>query len=131
MTRTQSQDWVENNEDDSTKERKSKSELRSLFTVFYLTRWKWIEFTPQSTGLFIMQDFLEEKAFQDAAGTASYYIATCDFLLFTKIKSHLKGIHHDGEDEVKEAVTTVLKWLTSLDHQRWFESWEQCWCRSV
>lgn len=44
--------------------------------------------------------------------------------LFAKIKSHFKGSHHGGEQEVMEAVTAVLNGLTSEDYQGRFQSWK-------
>ncbi|GJQ83725.1 hypothetical protein Trydic_g20601 [Trypoxylus dichotomus] len=58
-------------------------------------------------------------------------IAHWGFLLFPKMKSHLKGTEHSGVQEAKEAVTAVLKGLTSEDYQECLESWEQRWNRCV
>ncbi len=58
-------------------------------------------------------------------------LAPCDFFLFPKMKSYLKGTHHGGVEEVKEAVTAVLNSLTPEDFQGCFEGWERRWKRCV
>ncbi|CAH2104125.1 unnamed protein product [Euphydryas editha] len=55
----------------------------------------------------------------------------CDFFLCPKMKSHLKGTHHGGVQEVQKAVNVVLNGLTSEDYQGCFQSWEKRWNRCV
>jgi len=82
--------------------------------------------------LFIVQEFLAKKGIPTLPHPPySPDIASCDFFLFPKMKSHLKGTHHGGIQEVKEAVTAVPNGLTSEDYQGCFQSWEQRWNRCV
>jgi hypothetical protein len=47
----------------------------------------------------------------------------CDFYLFPKIKSVLKGTHFSSVEDVKVKTTEILNSLTENDMQNCFERW--------
>jgi len=51
-------------------------------------------------------------------------LAPCDFFLFPKIKSALKGTHSGSMDEVKVKTAELLYSLTPNDLQHCFEQWK-------
>ncbi|XKL59606.1 hypothetical protein PGB90_000622 [Kerria lacca] len=60
-------------------------------------------------------------------------LAPCDFYLFPKVKSTLKGTRLESVEAEKEKTARVLKELTEKDFQHCFEQWkirmERCWDR--
>ena len=60
-------------------------------------------------------------------------LAPCDFFLFPKIKSTLKGTGFESVDAVKAKATQLLNSLTQDDLQHCFQQWkirmERCWDR--
>ena len=51
-------------------------------------------------------------------------LAPCDFFLFPKIKSALKGTRVESEDAVKAKATQLLNGLTQDDLQHYFQQWK-------
>lgn len=51
-------------------------------------------------------------------------LAPCDFYLFPKVKSALKGTRFESVEAVKEKAARVLKELTEKDFQHCFEQWK-------
>ena len=51
-------------------------------------------------------------------------LAPCDFFLFPKIKSALKGARFESMDEVKAKATQLLNSLTQDDPQHCFQQWK-------
>lgn len=51
-------------------------------------------------------------------------LAPCDFYLFPKIKSALKGTRFDTVEDVKRKATEVMKGLTQNDFQHCFGQWK-------
>nr|CAH7723476.1 unnamed protein product [Callosobruchus chinensis] len=51
-------------------------------------------------------------------------LAPCDFYLFPKIKSSLKGTRFESVEDVKEKTADLLKRLTLHDMQHCFEQWK-------
>jgi transposase len=51
-------------------------------------------------------------------------LAPCDFFLFPKIKSALKGTRFESVDAVKAKATQLLKSITQDDLQHCFEQWK-------
>ena len=51
-------------------------------------------------------------------------LAPCDFFLFPKIKSALKGTRFESVDTVKAKATQLLNSLTQDDLQHWFQQWK-------
>ena len=58
-------------------------------------------------------------------------LAPCDFFLFPKIKSALKGTRFESVDAVKAKATQLLNSLTQDDLQHCFQQWNirMEWCR--
>jgi len=51
-------------------------------------------------------------------------LAPCDFWLFPKLKSALKGTHFESVEAVKTKTTEVLKTLQEKDFQHCFNQWK-------
>ncbi|KAL4154057.1 hypothetical protein QTP88_001890 [Uroleucon formosanum] len=51
-------------------------------------------------------------------------LAPCDFWLFPKLKSALKGTHFESVEAVKTKATEVLKALQEKDFQHCFNQWK-------
>ena len=51
-------------------------------------------------------------------------LAPCDFYLFPKLKSALKGTHFQSVEEVKTKTADILKKMTLNDFQHCFEQWK-------
>ena len=51
-------------------------------------------------------------------------LAPCDFFLFLKIKSALKGIRFESMEDVKRKSSELLKALTKEDFHHRFERWK-------
>ncbi|GFW99473.1 putative mariner transposase [Trichonephila clavipes] len=51
-------------------------------------------------------------------------LAPCDFCLFPKVKSALKGTRFESVEAVKEKAAGVLKELTKDDFQHCFQQWK-------
>ncbi|CAH1113610.1 unnamed protein product, partial [Psylliodes chrysocephalus] len=58
-------------------------------------------------------------------------LAPLDFWLFPKLKEPMKGHRYKDLEDIKRAVTSVLKNLTSGDFQRYFQKWEERWTKCV
>lgn len=52
-------------------------------------------------------------------------LAPCDFFLFPKIKSALKGTHFATVKEVKEKTAELLRSLTENDMHKYLEQWKE------
>ena len=52
-------------------------------------------------------------------------LSPCDFLLFQKLKFHLKGRHFGTVENIEKAVTAQLKAIPVSDIQRCYEEWER------
>jgi hypothetical protein len=52
---------------------------------------------------------------------------TCDFFLFPKLKTHLKGHHFGTVENVQAAATRALNNISSEDLQHCYEEWQQRW----
>ena len=50
-------------------------------------------------------------------------LAPCDFFLFPKIKSGLKGTRFESVDAVKKQVTQLMYNLSEKDLQHYFQQW--------
>jgi len=53
-------------------------------------------------------------------------LAPCDFFLFPKIKSALKGTRFESVDAVKAKATQLLNSITQDDLQHCFQQWKIC-----
>ena len=52
-------------------------------------------------------------------------LSPCDFILFPKLKFHLKGRHFGTVENIEKAVTDQLKAIPVSDYQRCYEEWKQ------
>lgn len=57
-------------------------------------------------------------------------LAPCDFALFPRLKSHLRGTHFTSEDDLTSAVNSFFGSLTDIDFRdifiKWCERWQKC-----
>jgi hypothetical protein len=51
-------------------------------------------------------------------------LALCDFFIFPKIKSVLKGTRFESVDAVNAKATQLLKSITQDDLQHYFQQWK-------
>jgi len=52
-------------------------------------------------------------------------LSPCDFVLFPKLKFHLKGRHFGTVENIEKAVTDQQKAILVSDYQRCYEDWKQ------
>ena len=52
-------------------------------------------------------------------------LAPCDFFLFPKLKTHLKGHHFGTVENVQAAATRALNNISSEDFRHCYEEWQQ------
>ncbi|KAL4089251.1 hypothetical protein QTP88_024309 [Uroleucon formosanum] len=75
---------------------------------------------------FSIQRFLTEKKMSVLQHPPySPDLAPCDFFLFPKIKSFLKGTHFQTVDDVKMKTAELLKGLNESDWQHCFQEWQR------
>jgi len=58
-------------------------------------------------------------------------LAPCDFFLFPKLKTHLKGHNFGTVENVQAAATRALNNISSEDFVHCYEEWQQRWNRCV
>jgi len=58
-------------------------------------------------------------------------LAPCDFFLFPKLKTHLKGHHFGTVENVQAAATRALNNISSEDFLHCCEEWQQHWNRCI
>ena len=81
--------------------------------------------TPAHKALIICQFLAERNIATLEYPPYSPDLAMCDFFLFPKIKSVLKGTHFFDIDSIKMAVTTELKKIPENAFQECFKSWKR------
>ena len=52
-------------------------------------------------------------------------LSPCDFLLFPRLKNHLKGRHFGTLDNIQKSVTDELKGISAEAFQYCYEQWKQ------
>ncbi|KAJ4426267.1 hypothetical protein ANN_27079 [Periplaneta americana] len=71
------------------------------------------------------------KAEESAAGVKQNQdLAPCDFWLFPKLKTPLKGSHFESREEIMRNATTELNTIPKEDFQRCFRQWKDRWAKS-
>jgi hypothetical protein len=58
-------------------------------------------------------------------------LAPCDFFLFPKLKTHLKGPNFGTVENVQAAATRALNKISSEDFLHCYEEWQQRWNRCI
>ena len=58
-------------------------------------------------------------------------LAPCDFFLFPKLKTHLKGHHSGTIENVQAAATRALNNISSENFLHCYEEWQQRWNRCI
>jgi len=58
-------------------------------------------------------------------------LAPCDFFLFYKLKTHLKGHHFGTVENIQAVATRALNNISSEDFLHCYEEWQQRWNRCI
>jgi hypothetical protein len=58
-------------------------------------------------------------------------LATCDFFLFQKVKTPLKGLHFESAEYIRRSVTQVLNDIPQNALQECCKQWQHRWRRCV
>jgi len=58
-------------------------------------------------------------------------LATCDFFLFPKLKTHLKGHNFGAVENAQAAATRALNNISNEDFLHCYEQWQQRWNRCI
>jgi hypothetical protein len=53
-------------------------------------------------------------------------LTLCDFLLFPKLKSFVRGTHFQSFEDIHKKIAELLKELSQNDFRRCFEAWKTC-----
>jgi hypothetical protein len=61
----------------------------------------------------------------------SHDLAPCDFFLFQKVKSAVKGHHFESMEGIQRAVTQALNNIPQAAFQECCKQWQYCWKRCV
>ncbi|GFG37441.1 hypothetical protein Cfor_07169 [Coptotermes formosanus] len=61
----------------------------------------------------------------------TYDLVPCDFFLFPKLKTHLKGHHFGTVENVQAAATRALNNISSEHFLHCYEQWQQRWNRCI
>jgi len=61
----------------------------------------------------------------------SPYLALCDFFLFPKLKTHLRGYNFGTVENVQAAATRTLNNISSEDFLHCYKEWQQRWNRCI
>ena len=96
-----------------------------------MPHWFFITTTRQHTTRYLWRGFGEKQHSSDGTSPYSTDLEPCDFYLFPKIKSALKGTRFESVDAVKAKATQLLNSLTQDDLQHCFQQWKirMEWCR--
>jgi hypothetical protein len=58
-------------------------------------------------------------------------LAPCDFFLFPKVKTIMRGEHFGDVENIKCETTRLLKNLTLQDMQKCFLQWKKHWAKCI
>ena len=58
-------------------------------------------------------------------------LAPCDFFLFQKVKSAVKGHHFESTEDIQRSVTQVLNDIPQKVFQECYKQWQHHWKRCV
>ena len=82
---------------------------------------------PSHTAL-ILRDFFAKNSTHIVPQPAySPDLAPCDFWLFSKLKSPLRGHRFDSIDEIKTESLKELKAIPAIEYKKCFEEWKKRW----
>ena len=101
------------------KARKSKSKVKVMLIVFFDIQGI-VHFKFLHQGQTVNQTLYKEIIMRTKPD-----LAICDFFLFPKIKSVLKGTHFSDIDSIKKDATTEIKKIPENAFQECFESWKK------
>nr|CAH7723473.1 unnamed protein product [Callosobruchus chinensis] len=147
-TKRQSMHWKTQSSPRMKKARMSKSKLKAMLIIFFDSRGViMVEWVPQGQTvnqkyyIEVLEKLRERNAPAHNALSVKQFLAKksipvlehppyspdlapCDFYLFPKIKSSLKGTRFESVEDVKEKTADLLKRLTLHDMQHCFEQWK-------
>jgi hypothetical protein len=58
-------------------------------------------------------------------------LAPCDFILFQKVKTALKGHHFESTENIQKSVTQVFNDIPQNAFRECYKQWQHRWKRSV
>jgi transposase len=58
-------------------------------------------------------------------------LAPCDYFLFLKVKTVLKGHHFESTEDIQMSVTQVLNDIPQNTFQKCYKQWQHRWKRCV
>ena len=61
----------------------------------------------------------------------SHDLAPCDFFLFQKVKSAVKGHHFESTEDIQTSITQALNDIPQIAYQECYKQWQQRWERCV
>ena len=80
---------------------------------------------------FAVREFLAQDNIMLPHPPYSPDLAPCNFFLFPKVKTHLKGHHFGTVKNLQAAATRALNNISSVDFLRFHEEWQQRWNRCI
>ena len=86
---------------------------------------------PAHTALSIREFLAKENIPVLPHPTYSPDLAPCDFCLFPKLKSKLKGHNYGTMENIQKIVTDELNTLTEIDFQYCYDQWKKRWNHCV
>ena len=87
--------------------------------------------TPHVTRQSPSMNFWHKKHSCGSSVPYSPDLSPCDFFLFPRLKTHLKGRHFGTLDNIQKSVTDELKGIPAEAFQQCYEQWKQCLRRCV
>ncbi|PNF29776.1 Actin-related protein 2/3 complex subunit 4 [Cryptotermes secundus] len=95
--------------------------------------WRTVSSVPgdhQKVWTLIMED--HRLAIHEVADEDPYSpdMAPCDFWLFPRLKTPLKGCHFDSREEIIQNATAQLHAIPKEAFQNCFQRWKDCWAKT-
>jgi transposase len=86
---------------------------------------------PSHTSFAVREFLAQNKITTPPHPPYSPDLAPCDFFLFPKLKTHLKGHNFGTVENVQAAATRALTNISSEDFLHCYEEWQQRWNRCI
>jgi transposase len=81
---------------------------------------------PSRTSIAV-REFLAQNNHNASPPPYNPDLTPCDFVLFPKLKTHLKGHHFGTVENVQTAAMRALNNISSADFLPCYEEWQQWW----
>ena len=82
---------------------------------------------PAHASCLVQRFLVKHQITQVTQSPYSPYLVPCNFWLFPKLKSPLKGKRFQITDEIKENMMGQLMAIPTEDFAECFEEWKRCW----